>query len=868
MSLREYIIARYGNSEYKETTQLKNTRINEAKVKNQLIFLQRCIANRLIPKTFRIKSPVKNARALRIIKRYRRELLVSVKNDVKKKYFHLVQETQNLQNKLQEKLTKEDFEKIRSATEIAREKMFLRTKAELKEKFEKLKESNSSEQPESRHDENSEANEKHVKEGVLNLCNDDMKQSHRDLLNLGPKFVPRQNKIPWMDLVARTESTALKLEFGKKATEAQDLRKNVLRILKMNKSKKDNLTREQRTAMKEIKEDKEISIYPFDKGIGFVRIKNEEAIEKIREQIGETTILEKDPTPTFAAKVRSELSKMNRTKIFTKAEYELIYPSDPLPPRLYGVIKAHKPQKNYPMRTIVSTVGTVTHGLSEYLVKLIQPALNKNISRIKNSRSFVEEAKTWAIDKDEVQVSYDVVNLYPKVPLAESTTVILEIIRNDSDVLKDKKLKIKDVKKLIELCLSRCYFIWNGQVHELKDSGPIGLSLMVVMAEGFLQHIEAKALNMALHPPKTYRRYVDDSHARFNNDPEAEEFKTVLNQQHPNIQYTMDRENSNKELEFLDIKTKNSGNGQYEFTVHRKDAITNIQVKPHSDHDPKILQGIFKGFVHRAINICSPQHLMDELNFLKTVFIENGYKETELSRIIEEVKRKNDQIQHREEEDNGTEEETNGLVSLPWIPGLSPKLRKEFRKAGFKVVFKSGRNLSTILTSKNKPQHPPNSHPGVYRIHCANHPENPYIGHTKKQIRTRIQEHQHYISRENWDKSGAANHSRTCDGIQWSDVKTVCREKNQFEREVREALEIQRERCDPERGGMNVDLGKWVKTTFWLPFFKNLRITTSNKDHRVTSDRSGTNNAITSGRQNTDERSRPHSNERSSESNT
>ena len=133
-----------------------------------------------------------------------------------------------------------------------------------------------------------------------------------------------------------------------------------------------------------------------------------------------------------------------------------------------------------------------------------------------------------------------------------------------------------------------------------------------------------------------------------------------------------------------------------------------------------------------------------------------------------------------------------------------------------------------------------------------------YIGHTKKQIRTRIQEHQHYISRENWDKSGAANHSRTCDGIQWSDVKTVCREKNQFEREVREALEIQRERCDPERGGMNVDLGKWVKTTFWLPFFKNLRVTSNNE----------TNNAITSGRQNTDERSRPHSNERSSESNT
>ena len=85
---------------------------------------------------------------------------------------------------------------------------------------------------------------------------------------------------------------------------------------------------------------------------------------------------------------------------------------------------------------------------------------------------------------------------------------------------------------------------------------------------------------------------------------------------------------------------------------------------------------------------------------------------------------------------------------------------------------------------------------------------------------------------------------------------------------VREALEIQRERCGPERGGMNIDLGKWVKTTFWLPFFKNLRITTSNKENRVTSDNRAPDNATTSGRQDNDEQTRHQSNERSSDDNT
>ena len=34
--------------------------------------------------------------------------------------------------------------------------------------------------------------------------------------------------------------------------------------------------------------------------------------------------------------------------------------------------------------------------------------------RVINSNTFVQEAKTWEIYQDEVQVSHDVVNLYPQ----------------------------------------------------------------------------------------------------------------------------------------------------------------------------------------------------------------------------------------------------------------------------------------------------------------------------------------------------------------------------------------------------------------------------------------------------------------------
>ena len=118
------------------------------------------------------------------------------------------------------------------------------------------------------------------------------------------------------------------------------------------------------------------------------------------------------------------------------------------------------------------------------------------------------------------------------MPLQEATNVILNIISQDPEVKRRTKLTSAEMKTLIDLCLSRCYFLWNEEIHEL-----------VVMAEGFLQYHEKRVMNIALNniptiELKLFRRYVDDSHARFPDLKQANDFKDILNQQHPKIQYT------------------------------------------------------------------------------------------------------------------------------------------------------------------------------------------------------------------------------------------------------------------------------------------------------------------------------------------
>ena len=92
------------------------------------------------------------------------------------------------------------------------------------------------------------------------------------------------------------------------------------------------------------------------------------------------------------------------------------------------------------------------------------------------------------------------------------------------------------------------------------------------------------------------------------------------------------------------------------------------------------------------------------------------------------------------------------IVSLPWIPGVSSKLRKSFKNASYKAVFKSTANLKTIPTSKNKSELPPSSQPRVYMIDCNCGKR--YVGEASLKMTNRICQHEKSIEDKKWDSSG------------------------------------------------------------------------------------------------------------------
>ena len=74
MSFRNYITALYGKKLYSETQQQQREKVNFAIAKNELIFIERCMANNIMADSFPIKSLILSKKSKNFIEQYLKKL--------------------------------------------------------------------------------------------------------------------------------------------------------------------------------------------------------------------------------------------------------------------------------------------------------------------------------------------------------------------------------------------------------------------------------------------------------------------------------------------------------------------------------------------------------------------------------------------------------------------------------------------------------------------------------------------------------------------------------------------------------------------------------------------------------------------------
>ena len=99
------------------------------------------------------------------------------------------------------------------------------------------------------------------------------------------------------------------------------------------------------------------------------------------------------------------------------------------------------------------------------------------------------------------------------------------------------------------------------------------------------------------------------------------------------------------------------------------------------------------------------------------MFVENGHNKQLLKNLV--MKYNNKKNNKNSRKNNTENRDYSNLKKLLWIPNISPKIKREFKKIGKDIAFTSGKNLEQILCQKNKPKLLPNSQPGVYQLDCS-----------------------------------------------------------------------------------------------------------------------------------------------------
>ena len=125
---------------------------------------------------------------------------------------------------------------------------------------------------------------------------------------------------------------------------------------------------------KEIKNEK-IAVAPHDKGLGFVTQLPSVLDEKAYATFQNVTLDTPNRTKAHEGTIQRKLLELKKENKINDAYYKQIYPSGSTTPTAYPLVKAHKPNKDYPVRLVVSHRGCPQEALSAYLVPQIPDSI-------------------------------------------------------------------------------------------------------------------------------------------------------------------------------------------------------------------------------------------------------------------------------------------------------------------------------------------------------------------------------------------------------------------------------------------------------------------------------------------------------------
>ena len=120
------------------------------------------------------------------------------------------------------------------------------------------------------------------------------------------------------------------------------------------------------------------------------------------------------------------------------------------------------------------------------------------------------------------------------------------------------------------------------------------------MTTGFAKWLNEYNLNK----PKFYLRYADDILAAFDNEHDSLNFLNFLNNRHPNIKFTIEKQN-NHSIAFLDVFISGINNQNLTLQTYHKSTYTGLLLNFKSFTPFSYKISLIKCLIDRSFKICN-----------------------------------------------------------------------------------------------------------------------------------------------------------------------------------------------------------------------------------------------------------------------
>jgi len=249
-----------------------------------------------------------------------------------------------------------------------------------------------------------------------------------------------------------------------------------------------------------------------------------------------------------------------------------------------------------------------------------------------------------------------------------------------------------DTARLAKFCLRSTFFSFQGEFYEQTIGVAMGSPLSPIVANLYMEKFEKEALNSYPLKPSLWKRYVDDTNVIWpHGKNELKSFFEHLNNRLADIKFTMELE-ENGSIPFLDVLITRKEDGTLGHRVFRKKTNTESYLHVDSHRHPSQKIGFINTLAIRASRISDTDHLQEEKDHLKEVFLNIGYEPKAIKKALDKANSGHSYNHATSKDlidDHNTQTQTCGTRAyLPYIQGVIDKISRILKRSNITTSFK------------------------------------------------------------------------------------------------------------------------------------------------------------------------------------